>query len=167
MQTRRDDLVELTMMWDRGDYARLFWILQDRSAVLRYSFYAVCLVVGAAGWWIYDDIPPAVAWLVIAVVVAVAPWAARQNRLRTLPDRCFAPVTYRFDEEGVHWIGPHGRMTTPWASVQSVRVEKGFWRIFQVGGETVLPLRCLTEADQSALRAIFAYYAHLSPVSRS
>jgi len=41
MQTHREDLVELTLMWDRDDYRRCFWHAHDRAEVIKCTKFAV------------------------------------------------------------------------------------------------------------------------------
>jgi hypothetical protein len=76
-----------------------------------------------------------------------------------LTDSDFAPYTYRFDQEGVHWISPYLRTTTPWESINAVRMENRFWCIDNVEHDSMcLPRRTMTESDQQALTLMFAYY---------
>jgi hypothetical protein len=161
MQTHREELVELTLMWDHSDYRRHFWLAYDRAAVISSIKGALTpILAGCLVWFWFRNFAAALVWAYLAVLFLSAPWLARRKRLRALTDTAFAPYTYRFDHEGMHWISPHMRTMTPWASIKSVRTEKGFWRIDDVQQNWMyLPQRTMTEADQAALRAMFAYYA--------
>ncbi len=160
MQTHSEELVELTLVWNRADFRRYFWIVHDRAAVVSSSRNALIPVVGVFLYWFAaHNLAATAAWAGMAVLFLGTPWLSRRKRLRELTAATFGPFTYRFDGEGVHWIGPHSRTIIPWESINAVRVENGFWHIEDVEHvRTYVPDRTMSEADRAALRAVVVRY---------
>ncbi|MEV4413948.1 hypothetical protein [Catellatospora sp. NPDC049609] len=166
MQIHREDLVEVTWMWDRAGFRRVAW--QERSSYNRFYGIVVTVSLTVAAWmfhlWAQDGgtFPFGAVWitaiaLALTARVALTGWAW----LKITPDLWYTRLTVRIDASGVRLTSAGSEHFYRWSALGPV-VRHEDW-IFNAAGMGMVrvPRNAISPADDAAIAVVVDRYAHL------